>query len=93
MAKFYGFDYSDLPNGETKIVRSVDYSKIILKWVRRRNHNYLRITRILKCLVTLGLDQEASEFYGCLEKVYEENSDTIGSETFAFWTETVKSII
>ena len=50
------------------------------------DHNYLRITRILKCLMTFGLIDEAQAFYECLRQIYREESDQIGGETFQYWT-------
>jgi hypothetical protein len=39
-------------------------------WITLGNHNHLRITRILKSLLTLGLQEEAVAFYDCLEDIY-----------------------
>ena len=58
-------------------------------WISRFNHNYLRITRMLKCLTMLGLTAEARAFYRCLEQIYREKGDRIGSETFQYWTSAV----
>ena len=33
------------------------------RWCRPRNHNLLRITRIIRCLRIFGLEKEAKEFY------------------------------
>ncbi len=55
------------------------------------DHNYLRITRILKCLMTFGLEDEARAFYECLRRIYREDSDQIGDETFQYWTNAVKA--
>lgn len=41
-------------------------------WVTPRNHNFLRITRIIRFLTLIGFDAEAAMFYGyalgCLRK-------------------------
>jgi hypothetical protein len=50
----------------------------------------LRITRILKCLMTLGLRQPALAFYACLEQIYRERGYLIGGETFNYWTSAMK---
>ncbi|HYX14719.1 MAG TPA: opioid growth factor receptor-related protein, partial [Nostoc sp.] len=70
--------------------QSEDYPNRKGEWVCRFNHNYLRITRILKCLITFGLENEAQAFYEGLRKIYRENSDRIGRETFHYWTIAVK---
>lgn len=59
-------------------------------WLRRGNHNFLRITRILKCLDSLGLKKEAAAFFGCLQKIYEQDRDKIGSVTFGYWQGAVR---
>lgn len=33
------------------------------QWCTAKNHNYLRITRILRCLTLVGLHEEAKEFH------------------------------
>ena len=38
------------------------------KWCRDRNHNLLRVTRIIRCLRLFGLEEEAHDFY---KKAYE----------------------
>lgn len=86
MLRFYG-----LQEDNGKITRSQDYPVRKSEWIDRFNHNYLRITRILKCLITFGLEQYAQAFYRCLAQIYREESDRIGSETFQYWTNAVKS--
>ena len=48
------------------------------------SHNLLRITRILICLRTLGLEPEARAFYDFLESLYAREPDGIGS-SFEYW--------
>jgi Opioid growth factor receptor (OGFr) conserved region len=87
MLKFYGLQYIN----ETKqIERSADYPIRKQEWVNNFDHNYLRITRILKCLMIFGLAAEARSFYQCLAEIYRENSNLIGAETFQYWTDAVR---
>jgi hypothetical protein len=51
------------------------------------NHNWLRITRVLNCLSTLGLDLECKDLYQCLKVMYESNSYGITDEVFSYWKE------
>jgi opioid growth factor receptor-like protein len=59
-------------------------------WISPNNHNHLRITRILKCLRLLGLEQEAREFFDWLAQIYDQERrgarPGIGERTFQFWT-------
>jgi hypothetical protein len=54
------------------------------------NHNWLRITRILRSLTLLGLHVEAEAFYDCLERFYRGNRFPISAETFEYWTAAVR---
>lgn len=70
MMKFYGF-------GKTSSQKH---------WLTPHNHNFLRITRILKSLCLLGQRERAESFFKWLEELYHAgNEKTIGSTTFQFW--------
>ncbi|MEH2107793.1 opioid growth factor receptor-related protein [Nostoc sp.] len=90
MLKFYGLQRHESNNVKILVTQSEDYPNRKREWVYIFNHNYLRITRILKCLIIFGLDNEAQAFYECLRQIYREDSDRIGGETFQHWTIAVK---
>ncbi|MBD2232334.1 opioid growth factor receptor-related protein [Phormidium tenue] len=73
------------------VTRSADYPNRQREWVSPFDHNYLRITRILKCLMVFGLEDEAQAVYECLRQIYRESSNDIGAETFQHWTNAVKA--
>jgi hypothetical protein len=54
-------------------------------WITQKNHNFLRMTRILRCLWLAGRTHD----YVCLSKVlddiYIDYSEIIGSETYLYW--------
>ncbi len=54
------------------------------------NHNHLRITRILKSLILLGLKREAQEWFAALQRVYVANADIIGRTTYEYWRNAVE---
>jgi len=57
-------------------------------WVTKYNHNYLRISRIIRCLALVGLIEEAEEFYSfILSKVLETEVD---ANTLKYWDAAVK---
>lgn len=84
MLKFYGFLIMETGD-EVSIVKSSDFAKKKENWISHRNHNYLRITRILTSLRLLGLEKYSRAFFECLEELYAEESYEIGEETFAYW--------
>lgn len=59
MKKFYGFD-----NGNFDVEN-------FYSWLGERNHNLLRITRIIRSLRLFGLEKEAREFYERVSEAYE----------------------
>lgn len=54
------------------------------------NHNWLRITRVLNCLTTLGLDLECKCLYQTLKSLYESNEYEITDEVFSYWKAAAK---
>lgn len=54
-------------------------------WVTKRNHNFLRITRILHTLREFQMFTEATDFFDRLATVFSNNKDIIGEITFDFW--------
>ena len=56
-------------------------------WRRPKDHNHLRITRVLRCLCFCGLNDAAFEFY---EYVKEAVGKTVGKETVWYWEEALK---
>lgn len=49
------------------------------------NHNWLRITRVLKSLTLLGLEEEARSLFRRLDEVYSSRRFPVTAETFGYW--------
>ncbi len=91
MLDFYGLrSHKNLAN-QIEIYRAENYLIRKQEWVNMFDHNYLRITRILKCLMVFGLTDAAIGFYRCLEQIYREERERIGDETFQYWTNAIKN--
>lgn len=60
-------------------------------WITRRNHNFLRITRIIKCYRLFG-EPVAESFYDLAMRYYQKFPDVIGQETMKFWQEANASV-
>ncbi|KAJ3114503.1 hypothetical protein HDU96_002017 [Phlyctochytrium bullatum] len=93
MLRFYGFNWKETRSlnqhlrSDCKIV-PVGVFTHQFGWVTLRNHNFLRISRILRSLRTFGLEPEAAMFYDALIKyVYTPHQKVIGSETLKYWKE------
>jgi hypothetical protein len=55
------------------------------------NHNWLRITRILRSLSLLGLQDHAKALFARLEDFYTSRRFPIPNRTFRFWSDAVLS--
>jgi len=53
-------------------------------WVCMFDHNHLRITRIIRSLRVLGLEEEARVFFEALKSVQE--SSNISQRSLMYWT-------
>jgi hypothetical protein len=56
------------------------------------NHNWLRITRILKSVRLLGLEAESQALYAWLTATYKKRRFPIPADTFQFWTEAAQGL-
>ena len=85
MLAFYGFALSEekgLPTVET----GPDWEARQRQWLYFGDHNLLRITRILTCLGTLGLADDAQAFLAALERVCADDPGVVvGERTLGFW--------
>ncbi len=95
MLAFYGFQISTTQSENVKqtlvVEPSAQFSKKAKNWVQRFNHNHLRITRIIRSLRVLGLEEEAAAFYSALERMCEEDDHCrIGAKSRMFWQRAAK---
>ncbi len=78
---FFGLERS-----EGSIQKGLNWNDNKKNWFIHDTHNNLRITRILKCLCTLGLKNDANEFYVALTKLRTSEQDCgIDDTAFDFW--------
>lgn len=84
MLEFYGLEMVE-KDGESIIETSEFFPEKMVNWLTPGNHNFLRITRIMKCLNILGLKNEAKIFQDFLRELYKEYEKIIGPTTFHFW--------
>ena len=80
MLAFYGLEIAG-----ASIRRASDFPGRSANWLTPGNHNFLRLTRILKSLATLGFANRATQLLACLEEIYATHERVIGPGTIAFW--------
>ena len=88
MLKFYGFDLSEAVE-RLQVRRGRDFAARSAVWLTPFNHNYLRLTRILRSLQLLGCAPYADALFACLQELYREHADVVGEETFKYWKRAV----
>jgi hypothetical protein len=88
MLEFYGFR---LAHGTTRIERASNASERIADWLRPGNHNFLRLTRIMRSLSVLGLPEYARSLLGQLEQLYSEYPQVVGDLAIGYWRRAVVS--
>lgn len=85
MLKFYGLESTVGLDGMIEISKAPDFDARSLDWITTGNHNFLRVTRILKSLQILGLSDWSHALFACLNKIYGKYSNEIGERTLSFW--------
>jgi Opioid growth factor receptor (OGFr) conserved region len=83
---FLGLSLSD--KGE--VVEGQNFTARVADVWASPNHNWLRITRILRSLTLLGMETQAQAFYERLDAIYTSRKFPISTDTFRYWTEAVK---
>lgn len=89
MLHFYGFESSrsqQVGNPNVEIVPGENFRQASKNWVKRFNHNHLRITRIIRSLRVLGLEEHAAGVHRALRSVYDGGKSGIGGKSMMFWT-------
>ena len=72
------------PDG--RVARAPGFPRQAGHWLAPMNHNFLRLTRILRSLSLLGLEAEAQALLAALENLYQGGAEEIiGARTLAFW--------
>jgi len=93
MCDFYGLNCSLLGtfnNYKIEITKSCNFEKRRNSWLVPKNHNHLRITRIIHCLKIMGLKDFAQAFFDGIMNIVAENPDIINKTTLDYWKEAME---
>jgi hypothetical protein len=88
MLRYYGFQFAD---DGSAIEKAKDF-ETRSGWLYPENHNYLRISRILNCLVLLGFSGEARMFFEALREIYRTHRRYIGEISWGHWCRAVGEV-
>lgn len=90
MMRFYGFDVEeDIDAGVLTAVyvdRADNFDQRGGLWITSGNHNYMRITRILKSLSLLSSPLHAQGLGAALQLLYRDFGARVGRKSFSIWT-------
>lgn len=90
MLGFFGLELADARDaGSVSVRKAQHFSERRQVWLHAGNHNFLRISRILRSLTLLACSHYAAAFLECLEGIYADNSQTIGDTTMGYWRRAV----
>ena len=88
ICQFYGFRFQGTGEHDSLRIEKQSNGRFEARarnWISRFNHNHLRITRIIRCLRVLGLDEEAKAFFDAVKQVHDEIG-RISDRSLMFWT-------
>ena len=85
MLRFYGLRLEEDERRGVVVTKSDEYEEKKRNWLTRGNHNFLRLTRIIKSLALLGLSEHARALFRCLSDIYKEECERIGAVTYSYW--------
>lgn len=86
---FYGLELVG-GGAEIEVVRGANVDERSKLWLTSGNHNFLRISRMLRSLSLLGLGKYALAFLTCLEDIHAKETRTIGNTTMEYWRRAVE---
>jgi hypothetical protein len=86
MLRFYGLAWIPSAAGGA-VERLPDFRARAQNWLWPMNHNHLRLTRILRSTLLLGLEPQSKALFHALNRIYREFPDRISTRTHAFWSD------
>eukprot|EP00931_Biecheleriopsis_adriatica_P090313 TRINITY_DN64316_c0_g1_i1.p1 TRINITY_DN64316_c0_g1~~TRINITY_DN64316_c0_g1_i1.p1 ORF type:complete len:411 (+),score=87.58 TRINITY_DN64316_c0_g1_i1:38-1270(+) len=83
--KFLGLSVAAGPE-ELQIEKAANFEKRkLMCWTGPQNHNWRRLTRVLRCLDLMSLKKEQRALYSCLEMINAEFPGLIDEDTIQIW--------
>lgn len=84
-------DFFGLAIAGHEILRVPTFGERSRNWLTPGNHNFLRLTRMLKSLSVLGLEDRARQLLQALEEIDGKRPGIIGERTLGFWKRALQS--
>jgi len=90
MLRFYGLELTTVQGAE-RIDRSGTFTERRRTWLTPGNHNFLRLTRILKFLSILQASELSRALLACLEEIAADFPGIVSEQTRKYWKDAVSS--
>ena len=74
-----------MPEPTLAVGEGPDFGRRAPVWLYPGSHNFLRISRILRCLRLLGLEEDAAAFLAFLEDLHRRHPELVPSRTLEYW--------
>lgn len=84
MLRFYGLRLAETA-AAPEIGFAEDFSARARNWLTPYNHNFLRLSRILRALALLGCGPYAQALLQRLEEIFSAHAAVIGNTTLTYW--------
>ena len=88
MLGFYGLEMV-VANGAIRVNQNASFQERRAVWLTRNNHNFLRLTRILKCLSILHASDLSRALLACLLEIDAQYPAVISTHTIRYWRDAV----
>jgi Opioid growth factor receptor (OGFr) conserved region len=85
------YEYSVSPVAPNEVSPTGEWREKADNWLSDGNHNFMRMTRMLRCMMLLGREQVARSFHSVLTSAAKAHPKIIPPRTVAFWDEAVEA--
>jgi len=72
-------------NIEISLKRMVNFYESNDFWITQKNHNFMRIARILRCLWLADMKHDYASLQRALDEVFIQNTEIVGEDMYMFW--------
>ncbi|KAI9856762.1 MAG: hypothetical protein M1813_008799 [Trichoglossum hirsutum] len=84
--KFFGFELANVSDAKGfRVSPAPNFISASRRWFRPFDHNHLRITRVIRCLRVLGLEDEAVAFFRGLEALVDDHKRRLSRSSLTYW--------
>lgn len=73
-------------SGELQLAKAANFEKRkLMCWEGPQNHNWMRVSRVLRCLQIMGFEEELLALHDCLEMIVDELPGMVDDDIVQIW--------